>query len=99
MQETVAVTLTALTGPKENWRMPPDLVAQAHMVLDEKGLHDKSATTLRKPPPGRIFKLGLVYFAPEAGADVCMKGMFDGLAELGFGEGKSMVGWRWHASG
>src|SRR5262249_43701476 len=64
-----------------------------------KGLHDKSATTLRKPPPGRIFKLGLVYFAPEAGADVCIKGIFDGLADLGFEEGRNLEVQRSHAQG
>src|SRR5262249_31090472 len=97
--EKVAVNLTALTDLKDNRRIPPDLVAQAHMVLDEKGLHDKSATTLRKPPPGRIFKLGLVYFAPEAGADVCIKGIFDGLAELGFVEDNILEVRRSHAQG
>ena len=97
--EKVAVNLAALNGLKDNWRIPPDLVAQAHMVLDEKGLHDKTAMNLRKPPPGRVFKLGLVYFAPEAGADVCIKGIFDGLGELGFEEGKNLEVRRSHAQG
>jgi putative ABC transport system substrate-binding protein len=28
--------------------------------------------------------VGLLYFAPEAGAELCMKGLFDGLAQAGF---------------
>jgi len=30
------------------------------------------------------FRVGLIYFAPEAGAELCMKGLFDGLAQEGF---------------
>jgi putative tryptophan/tyrosine transport system substrate-binding protein len=96
--EKVAVNLTALNGLRDKWRIPPDLVAQAHIVLDEKGLHDKTATRLQ-PPPGRVFKLGLVYFAPEAGADVCIKGIFDGLSQQGFEEGKNLEVRRSHAQG
>ena len=29
-------------------------------------------------------RLGLLYFAPEAGADLCIKGLYDGLAQQGF---------------
>ncbi|HET7347011.1 MAG TPA: ABC transporter substrate-binding protein [Acidobacteriaceae bacterium] len=29
-------------------------------------------------------RVGLLYFAPEAGAELCMKGIFDGLAQEGF---------------
>ena len=29
-------------------------------------------------------RIGLLYFAPEAGAELCMKGLFDGLAQEGF---------------
>jgi hypothetical protein len=28
-------------------------------------------------------KIGLLYFAPEEGADLCMRGLFDGLKEQG----------------
>lgn len=29
-------------------------------------------------------RVGLLYFAPEAGADLCIKGLYDGLAQEGF---------------
>lgn len=29
-------------------------------------------------------RVGLLYFAPEAGAELCMKGLYDGLAQAGF---------------
>jgi hypothetical protein len=28
-------------------------------------------------------RIGLLYFAPEEGADLCMQGLFDGLKEQG----------------
>ena len=52
-----------------------------------------------KPQPGRIYKIGLAYFAPEAGAEACMRGIFDGLREQGFEEGKNLEVRRAHAQG
>ena len=49
-------------------------------------------------PPAK-FKVGLVYFAPEPGAEICMKGLFDGLRELGFEEGNNLEVKRSHAQG
>jgi putative ABC transport system substrate-binding protein len=43
------------------------------------------------------YKLGLVYFAPEEGADLCMKGLFDGLKKQGIEEGKTLEVRRSHA--
>src|SRR5215468_6744554 len=42
-------------------------------------------------------KIGLVYFAPEEGADMCMKGLFDGLKEQGFEERINLEVRRAHA--
>lgn len=42
-------------------------------------------------------KIGLVYFAPEEGADVCMKGLFDGLKEQGIEDGRNLEVRRAHA--
>jgi putative tryptophan/tyrosine transport system substrate-binding protein len=47
--------------------------------------------------PAMEHRIGLVYFAPEEGADVCMKGLFDGLKEAGFEEGKNLEVRRAHA--
>ncbi len=48
---------------------------------------------------GPVYNMGVVYFAPEEGADLCMKGLFDGLRELGFEEGKNLDVQRSHAQG
>ena len=42
-------------------------------------------------------KIGLVYFAPEEGADNCMKGLVDGLKEQGIEEGVNLEVRRSHA--
>src|SRR5690242_8591101 len=36
------------------------------------------------------FRMGLVYFAPEEGADTCMKGIWDGLKEQGLEKGVNL---------
>ena len=41
--------------------------------------------------------IGLIYFAPEVGADMCMKGLFDGLKEQGFEEKVNLEVRRAHA--
>ena len=42
-------------------------------------------------------KIGLVYFAPEEAADMCMKGLFDGLKEQGIEERVNLEVRRSHA--
>ena len=43
-------------------------------------------------------KLGLIYFAPEEGADNCMKGIWDGLKEQGFEKDKNLTVLTAHAN-
>src|SRR5262245_29508909 len=47
--------------------------------------------------PAMEHTIGLVYFAPEEGADVCMKGLFDGLKEEGIEERVNLEVRRSHA--
>src|SRR5499433_1941604 len=47
--------------------------------------------------PVMKYKVGLAYFAPEEGADLCMKGLFDGLKEQGIKEGVNLEVRRAHA--
>jgi ABC-type uncharacterized transport system substrate-binding protein len=47
--------------------------------------------------PGRVYRIGIVYFAPEAGVEDCMRGLLDGLGERGFAEGKNLEVRRAHA--
>jgi putative ABC transport system substrate-binding protein len=47
--------------------------------------------------PAMEHTIGLVYFAPEVGADMCMKGLFDGLKEQGIEERVNLEVRRAHA--
>ena len=62
-----------------------------------------SRSTPLNPPCTRRrdgqFKIGIGYFAPEPGADSCMKGLFDGLKEMGFVEGQNLTVQKAHANG
>lgn len=49
--------------------------------------------------PAMGYRIGLVYFAPEEGADLVMQGLFDGLQEEGFEEGRNLEVRRSHAQG
>ena len=59
----------------------------------------RPAPQASQPQPGRIYKIGLAYFAPEAGAEACIRGIFDGLRDQGFLEGKNLEVRRTHAQG
>jgi putative ABC transport system substrate-binding protein len=48
---------------------------------------------------GGHLRIGLVYFAPEEGADLCMKGVVDGLKEQGFDRGRNLEVLSAHAQG
>lgn len=51
------------------------------------------------PTGGPAYKLGLVYFAPEAGTDSCLEGLFEGLREQGLEEGTNLEVRKAHAQG
>jgi ABC-type uncharacterized transport system substrate-binding protein len=94
IENIVPLTLTAnkmaLKDLREPWTLPQEILAQADTFIDENGVRQQSKMAIAKPPEGRIFKVGLAYFAPEAGADVCIEGLFSGLKDLGFVEGKNL---------
>jgi ABC-type uncharacterized transport system substrate-binding protein len=101
--EYLAVNETVLKGLKEPWRVPETLRAKAGILVDASGIHNRmeseTAEASLRAPAGRKFKIGLGYFAPEPGADICMKGLFDGLGKLGFTEGVNLTVQKAHANG
>lgn len=56
---------------------------------------NQPATTAEK----KVHQIGIVYFGPDPGVDLCMKGLFDGLKELGFIEGQNLEIKKAHAQG
>jgi ABC-type uncharacterized transport system substrate-binding protein len=97
--QKLVVNKQALKGLKEPWVFSEEVLAKADVFIDENGVRQKSKMAIPKPPEGRIFKVGLVYFGPEPGADACMEGLFSGLKDLGFVEGKNLQVRKAHAQG
>ena len=88
---------------KDAWTIPESVRQRASGSITATATNLPVFTAAKasglKPQPGRVYKLGLAYFAPEAGAESCMRGIFDGLRELGFVEGKNLEVRRAHAQG
>jgi ABC-type uncharacterized transport system substrate-binding protein len=95
--EVLNINTLALAGLQPEWKIPEDVQRQADLVIDQSGSHTRAIAAEPRAPAGRNFKIGLAYFAPEPGAEICMKGIFDGLRDLGFEEGKNLEVRRAHA--
>jgi len=94
------VDVRMLHGLKEPWQVPEAIRHEADAVVDAAGTHvRKSAEALPRPPAGRTFKIGVVYFGPDPGTDNCLQGLMDGLRELGFEEGRNLQLRKDHAQG
>ena len=97
--QKLVVNKQALKGLKDPWVFPEEVRAKADVFIDEDGVHGTSQVGIRKPPDGRLFKIGVVYFGPDPSADACMAGLFGELKNLGFVEGKNLQVRKAHAQG
>jgi ABC-type uncharacterized transport system substrate-binding protein len=98
--QKLVVNKQAIKGLRDAWSIPEEVEARADVVLDETGAHRReSASLMKSPPEGRLFKIGLVYFGPDPSADACMAGLFSELKNLGFVEGKNLQVRKAHAQG
>jgi ABC-type uncharacterized transport system substrate-binding protein len=88
---------------KDSWTIPDTLRKRADGSITATSTNlpvfTAAAAHSLKPQPGRVYKIGLAYFAPEAGCESCIRGIFDGLREQGFVEGKNLEVRRAHAQG
>ncbi len=79
---------------RDAWAFPQSLYAQASVVIDANGIANPTATNNPPAPipltPGRTYKVGVAYFAPEPGIDSVMSGLREGLQALGLQEGKNL---------
>jgi ABC-type uncharacterized transport system substrate-binding protein len=97
--QKLVVNRQALKGLKDPWVFPEELLAKADVLINEDGVHRKSQMAVPKPPEGRLFKVGVVYFGPDPSVDACMAGLFSELKNLGFVEGKNLQVRKAHAQG
>ncbi len=73
------------------------LIAAVSAILLHSDRTQKKTGARRAAAAGRTYKIGIVYFAPEEGADLCVKGVLDGLGEQGFIEGRNLEVRKAHA--
>jgi ABC-type uncharacterized transport system substrate-binding protein len=96
--EMFIVNPGALAGLREPWRLPEEVRRRADAVVEGATLK-RTARAIRAPAVGRMYKVGIAYFGPDPGVDAGMQGLFDGLKELGFVEGKNLQIKKAHAQG
>lgn len=97
--ETLVLNPQALTGLKDPWRIPPDIQAQADMIITPNGSRQTASKRDLTPPTGRTFRIGIVYFGPDPVVESGIQGFLDGLSALGFKEGKNLEVRKTHAQG
>ncbi len=97
--ESLWLNTVALTGLNEPWHIPETVAAHAQVLVDAKGVHKSSLAAIPKAVEGRTYKIGLAYFAPDPIGEMCRKGLFDGLENLGFVRDKNLQARLAHAQG
>lgn len=93
-----------------HWNFPAALKARAGLYVDASGkLENRTpaaaapsapvspAARATAPPP--LLKIAFAYFSSEPGSDACIRGVLDGLRELGYEENKNLQIRSAHAQG
>lgn len=89
---------------KGEWRFPKEIQAQAGEIIAADGSSQfPGAATQRfrapdsgtnlpvpTPQPGRVYQVGVAFFAPEPGIDAVLGGLKDELKRLGYEEGRNL---------
>ena len=80
------------------------LTASVLLFSDLSNRHKKEKnrindTNLAVATAGRTYKMGLAYFAPEASYEQLRKGLFEGLADLGYIKGENLIVKEQHVNG
>jgi ABC-type uncharacterized transport system substrate-binding protein len=100
MPRRLALNLATLKGLRGRWSIPTDVRASVADLIDESGKRvNLQAERTPHAIPGRNYRVGLVYFGPDPGTEAGIHGLIDGLAKLGFEQGKNLEVLRTHAQG
>jgi ABC-type uncharacterized transport system substrate-binding protein len=94
--ETLWLNTEAL---KERWQIPEAVFTRAQVLVDARGVHKESIGAIPRAVEGRTYRIGLAYFSPDPIGEICQKGLFDGLDNLGFVRGKNLQARLAHAQG
>lgn len=84
----LSINTTALKGLREPWQVPPALLADANVVVDESGVHKKAATAANTGPLSKKWKIALIALVQTIDLEEAEKGVLDGLKEAGLVEGR-----------
>jgi len=90
----LSINTIALKGLKEPWRVPPELLAEASVIVDETGIHKKateqhdSKSGSVQPRPSKTWRLSLVELNRVADVEEAEQGVLEGLKEAGLVEGR-----------
>ena len=109
MPERIMLNKRALGRLKDPWTFSAEALAKAARIIEPDGASVAAPPDNAAPPahvndsarakPGRNYRLGFAYFAPETSQQAAFDGLFDGLRELGYEEGKNLTVERQHAQG
>jgi ABC-type uncharacterized transport system substrate-binding protein len=86
MPAFLSVNTTALKGLREPWQVPPALLTEANVVVDQSGMHKKTAAN--NAPLSKKWKLALIALVQTLDLEEAEKGVLEGLKESGLVEGR-----------
>ncbi len=91
--ERLIVNKLALSGLKDFWQIPDDVLARADTLIDESGIHEKAAAkpAATHPPLASQWHISLVTYVDAPATEEAQEGVIDGLREAGLIEGRDYV--------
>ena len=84
----LVVNRLALSGLKEAWQLPPDVVARATVVVDGTGVHDTAAPS---GALGKTWHVSLIQYNQVQDVEESEEGVLAGFKESGLIEGRDYV--------
>ncbi len=88
----IVINTLALKGLKEPWRVPEEALRTATILVDEKGIHDRSATNPARPaaarPLTKQWNVDLIEYNTVVDVEEAEEGVLGGLRSSGLVEGR-----------
>ncbi len=84
----LVVNETVLQGLRDPWRLPENLISQADVVVDQTGIHGKTAAAAQPKPLAKKWKIGIVEYVNVMDVEEAEQGVLGGLRDAGLVEGR-----------